>query len=79
MVPRVTREGEMDLNYSILWSEDVARGVEVYQARSACPISHPLLALLAYTVALLPRCGAADDDEKQQGCNTLAYRMVTCH
>ena len=65
MVPRVTREGEMDLNYSILWSEDVARGVEVYQVRRAYHISHPLLTLLAYTVALLTRCGAADDDEQQ--------------
>ena len=71
----------MDLNNSKLWSEDVARAVEVYHARRTCLISHPLLAFLAYTAALLSRCGAADDDEKQQGFNTLAYtgRIVTCH
>ena len=62
----------MDLNNSTLWSEDVARAMEVYQARRVYLISHPLLALLAYMVALLPRCGAADGDVKQQGFNTLA-------
>ncbi len=55
------------------WSEDVARAVEVYQARRANLISRSLLALLAYTVALLPRCGAADDNDKQQGFNIPAY------
>jgi len=81
VVSRVAREGEMDLNRSTLWSEDVARAVEVYQARRACLPSHPLLALLAYTVVLLPRCGAADDDDKKQGSTTLAYtgRIVTYH
>jgi hypothetical protein len=81
VVPRVARESEMDLNHSTLWGEDVARAVEIYQGRTACFISHPLLALHAYRVVLLSRCGAADDDDKQQGFNTLAYtgRMVTCH
>jgi len=71
----------MDLNYSTLRGEDVARAVEVYQARGACLISHPLLALLAYTVALLPSCGTADNDIKQQGFNALSHcgRIVTCH
>jgi len=75
VVPQVAREGDMDLNHSTLWSEDV------YQAQGAYLISYPLLALLAYTVALLPRCGAADDNDKQQGFNTLAHtgRIVTCH
>jgi hypothetical protein len=73
VVPRVAREGEMDLNHSTLWSEDVARAVEVNQGRRACPISRPLLALHAYRVVLLSRCGAADDDDKQQGFNTLDY------
>ena len=73
MVSRVASEGEMDLNYSALWSKDVARAVEVYQARRACLSSHPILALLAYTIALLPRYGAEDDDSKQQRSNTLAY------
>ena len=71
----------MDLYHATLWSEDVARAVEVYQARRACLISHPLLTLLAYTVAFLPRCGTADSDDKLQGFNTLAYtgRIVTSH
>ena len=70
----------MDLNDSKLWSEDVARAVEVYQAQRAYLISRPLLALLTYTVAFSSRCGAADGDEKQQGFNTLAYtgRIVIC-
>jgi hypothetical protein len=65
----------------MLWSEDVARAVEVYQARRACLISHPLLAFTAYRVIFLPRCGAADDDDKQQRFSTLANtgRIVTCH
>ena len=29
VVSRVASEGEMDLNYSTLWSEDVTRAVEV--------------------------------------------------
>jgi hypothetical protein len=70
---RVAREGEMGLNHSTLWSEDVGRAVEVYQSQRTYLISHPFLALLAYTVVLLPRCGATDGDVKQQGCNTLAY------
>ena len=53
----------MDLNHPILWSEDVTRAVEVYQTNGAFLISHPLLASLAYIVALLPRCGAADNDD----------------
>ena len=72
VVSRVAREREMDLNDSKRWSEDVARAVEVYHARGTCLIAHPLLAFLAYTATLLSRCGAADDDEKQQGFNTLA-------
>ena len=81
VVSRVAREGEMDSNHSTLRREDVARAMEVYQARRACLVSYPLLALIAYTVALPPRCGAADDDDKQQGFNTLAYtgRIVSCH
>ena len=63
----------MDLNHSMPWSEDVARAVEVYQVRRAYLISHPLLAMLAYTVALLPCCGAADGDDKQQRLNALVY------
>ena len=73
VVSRVAREGEIDLNHSTVWSEEAARAVEVYQAWMVHPISNPLLALLAHTVALLPRCGAAVDDVKQQGFNTLAY------
>ena len=56
----------MDLSHSTLGRE--ARAVEVYQARRACLISYSLLAflaLLAYTVVLLLRCGAADDDDEQ--------------
>ena len=73
MVARVAGEREMNLNHSMPCHDDVARAVEVYQARRAHLISHPLLALLAYTVVLLPRCGAADSDDKQQEFNTLAY------
>ena len=71
----------MDLNYPALWGEDITRVMEVYQARGAYLISHPLLALLAYTVALLPRCGAADNDDKMQGFNAFAYtgRIVIGH
>jgi len=71
----------MDLNDSTLWSEDVAGAVEVYHARSACFVSHSLLALPAYGVVLLPRCRAADGDGKQQAFNTPAYsgRNVPCH
>jgi len=65
VVSRVAREGEMDLNRSILCGEDVARAVEVYQARKAYLISHPRLAFLAYTVVLLLRCGTADGDGEQ--------------
>ena len=81
VVSRVASEGEMDLNHSMLWSEDVAGAVEVYHAWRACLISRPLLALPAYGVVLLPRCGAADGDGKQQAFNTLAYsgRNVPCH
>jgi len=63
----------MDLNDSTLWSEDVTGAVEVYHARGVFLISHPLLALPAYRVVLLPRCGTADDNCKQQGLNRLAY------
>ena len=63
----------MDFNHSMPWSEDVARAVEVYQVRRACLISYPLLAMLAYTVALLPGCGATDGDDKQQRPNALVY------
>ena len=44
-------------------------------------MSYPPLALLAYTVARLLRCGAADGDSKQQGfyIPTYARRIVTCH
>jgi hypothetical protein len=63
----------MYLNHSMLWSEDVAGAVEVYQARRACLISHPLPAFTAYRVVFLPRCGAAHDDDKQQGFNAFAY------
>ena len=63
----------MDLNHSMLWSEDVARAVEVYQVRRTYLISYPLLAMLAYTVALLPRCGATDGGDKQQRPSTLVY------
>ena len=75
---RVASEGEMDLSHSTLWNEDVTRAVE---ARRACLISHSLLAFLAHTIALLLCCGAADNDDKQQGFNTLAYtgRVVVCH
>ena len=71
----------MDLNHPTLWSEDVTRAVEVYQTWRAHLISHPLLALLAYTAALLPCCGATDNDGKLQGFNALAYtgRIVICH
>lgn len=62
----------MNLNHSTPCREDVARAMEVYQARRAHLISHPLLTLLAYTAVFLPRCGAADGDDKQQGFNTLA-------
>lgn len=55
------------------WCEDIARAVEVYQARRAYLISRSLLALLAYPVAFLPRCGPADDNDKQQGFNIPAY------
>ena len=54
----------MDLNDATHRSDDVARAVEVYQARRVYLISHPLLALPTYMVALLPRCGAADGDDK---------------
>ena len=60
-------------NYAAFWCEDVARAVEVYQARRAYLNSRSLLALLAYTVALLPRRGPADDNDKQQGFNIPAY------
>ena len=78
---RVAREREMDTNNSTLWSEDVATTVEVDQARRAHLCSYPLLAWITYTAALLPRCGAADDYDKQQGFNGPAYtgRIVTCH
>ena len=81
MVSRVARKCEMDLNNSKLWSEDVVRAVEVYHAQGTCLISHPLLAFLTYTVALLLRCGTADNDEKLQGFNAPAYtgRIVICH
>jgi len=71
----------MDLDHSILCGEDVARAVEVYQARRAYLISHPRLAFLASIAVLLLRCGTADGHGKQQGFNTLAYigRVVTCH
>jgi hypothetical protein len=45
--------------------------VEIYQARRAYLMSHPIP--IHSSVALLPRCGAAVDDGKQQGFNTLAY------
>ena len=81
VVSRVARECEMDLNHPTLWSEDVTRAVEIYQTRRAYLIPHPLLAFLAYTAALLPRCGAIDNDDKLQGLNVLAYtgRIVICH
>ena len=60
----------MDSNHSTLRSEDVARAVEVDHIRRACLISDPLLALPAYRLVLLLRCGAADDDDKKQGFNT---------
>ena len=71
----------MDLNHPTLWSEDVTRAMEVYQTRRAYLIPHPLLALLAYAVALLPRCGAVDNDDKLQRWIALAYtvRIVICH
>ena len=71
----------MDLNHPTPWSEDVTRAVEVYQTRRAYLSPHPPLALIAYTVALLPRCGAAHNDDKLQGFNASAYtgRIVVCH
>ena len=55
----------MNLNRSALWSDDVARAVKVYQVRRAYLISRPLLALLANKVAILPRGGATDDNDKE--------------
>ena len=72
MVSRVAGKREMNLNHSTSCREDVARAVEVYQARRARLISHPLPALLTYAAVLLPRCGTADGDDKQQGFDTLA-------
>ena len=71
----------MYLHHPALWSEDITTAVEVYQARRAYLIAHPLLALLAYTVELLLRCGAAHNDDKLQGFNSLAYtrQIVICH
>ena len=65
----------------MLCGEDVARAVEVYQARRAHLISHPRLAFPAYIVVLMLRRGTADGNDKQQGFNTLAYpgRIVTFH
>ena len=62
----------MNVNGSIFWPDDVARTVEVYQAWATHPLSHSLLALIAYIDALLPRCGAAHDDIEHQGNNILA-------
>ena len=65
----------------MLCGEDVARAVEVYQARRDYLIAHPRLAFLAYTAVLLLRGGTVDGNDKQQGFNTLAYigRVITCH
>ena len=67
MMTRIAGEREMNLDRSAPWSDDVARAVKVYQARRAYLVSRPLLALLANTAAFLPRCSAADDNDKQQG------------
>ena len=64
---RVAGECEMNLNLkrSAPWSDDVTRAVKVYQVWMAYLFSRPLLALLANKVALLSRCGATDDNDKE--------------
>jgi hypothetical protein len=69
---RVAAEREMNTSSSHSLAYDIARTVEVYQARTAHPLSHSLRALTAYTVARLPRCGASHDDIKRQGVDILA-------
>jgi len=71
-MPRVAAEREMNTSIPILWSNDVARTVEVYQARTAHPSPYPLLALTTHTVAFLSCCGASHDDIKRQGFDILA-------
>lgn len=57
----------MDVNSAIFWPDDVAGTVEVYQAWATQPLSHSLLALIAYADVLLPRCGAAYNHLEHQG------------
>ena len=67
---RIAGESELNTNRSVPWSEDVATAVKVYQAQSTCLVSRPLLASPANADVHSPRCGAADDNDKQQGLKT---------
>ena len=68
---RIAAEREVYVNSSILWSDDVARTVEVYQARATHLLSQSLRTMIAYMDALLLRCGAAYDDIEHEGNNLL--------
>ena len=69
---RIAAEREMNTSRPVLWPYDVARSMEVYQARSTHPLSHSLLTLVTYAVALLPRCGTSHGDIKRQEIDILA-------
>jgi hypothetical protein len=71
VMSRIAAEREVNTNRPILWPYDVGGTVEVYHAGRNHPHSHSLLALITYTVALLPCYGASHDDIKRQGPNIL--------
>ena len=71
VMSRIAAEGEVNVNGSIPWLDDVARTIEVYQARVVHLLAQSLHALRAYMVALLLRCGATYDDIEHQGNDIL--------